>query len=226
MRSRVFQHLRNLSNTNVHAKVFLNQVKVGDYLLQDISLRKLIPPLEKLKLYIMNVYYKDNGEYYLTELKNLFLVVDAEDRLVIFEPVKYENSKIYLKIIRNYSLIGHATKKIMIEETTKYKLYDIHVCSVHSEASVGQPRIYHFNKSIILASDEEIFLTHEVSKKLNKYKFQTNKIVCSEGCEKNENGWITDADTTNKIYVEVNLEREKRWRERMFEFFKKLFLDY
>jgi len=220
-KSKLIEHLRNLSNDTLHVKVFLNQSKVGDYLMRNLTLRKVMPELEKLKLYTLNLYYKDNGEYYLSDLRDVFIVLDAEDKLAMFEPVKYENSKIYLKYIRDCSLLGHSTKKIMIERTN-YKLYDIHVCSVHSESSVAQPRVYDFNTSVIIATDEEFSIHQEVSRKLSRYIFDIHKIVCSEGCSKNENGWITESDLTNKIYVEVKLERKKRWRERFHDFFKNL----
>ena len=224
-KSLLIEHLRNLSRDNIHVKVYLNQTKIIDYLISNVSLRKLIRQLdlEPLQLYRLNLFYKDNGEYYLSDLKNLFLVVDAQNKLVIFEPTKYFSSdkrSMYLRVCNDYLLQGQATKKIMIEKTD-YCLFDIHVCSGHSEKSVAQQRIYDFNTSIIMASNSRVNIKKEVEKKLNKFIFDYNKIVCSDDCIVGQDGLVLKSESTNKVYIETYIERKKGLLERLLKFFKK-----
>lgn len=226
-KSLLIEHLRNLSNENIHIKVFLNQTKIIDYLVSNVSLRKLIRSfeLEKLQLYKLNLFYKNNGEYYLSDLKNLFLVVDAQNKLVILEPIKIcptDKQSMYLRVCGDYLLQGQSTKKIMIDKTD-FKLYDIHVCAVHSEKSVAQQRIYDFNTSIILASNSKnrINIKKEVDKKLNKFIFDFNKIICSDDCIIGQDGIVIQSESTNKIYIETLIERKKGLFERIFNFVKK-----
>jgi hypothetical protein len=206
----------------VHVKVILNHNKIGDYILtKGVRLRKLIPDLEPLKLYSLNLLYKENGEYLQSDIRNFFLVVDEEKKLLILSPIYSLNRKYYLEIVKDFSLEGSATKKIVIQDTD-YKFYDIHISSVHSE-SIDQKRIYDFNSSILLASNKNIDLQKELAKKLSKYIFQVKNIVCSDGCILDEDSQPFICESTNKIYIEVSLDRKKTWKERINEYFKYFF---
>ena len=176
-----------------------------------------IPTLEKRKLYSLSVYYKENGEYYPTELTELFVLVDDADKLVMFEYKNnhwYSMERKYVVHCHDYILMGQSKKKIIIQETDK-KLYDIHLCSIHSE-SVAQMRIYDFNKSILIVSKEQIDIPKEVQKILYQYHYVINKIVCSENCIIDSNKIIIESKPTNKIYMEVKLEGKKGLWKRLF----------
>jgi hypothetical protein len=245
---RLFEYLKYIDNPIVNVKVIFNGCRVGKFVFtnNDASIRKImysvgtrnpscgfctpyaekIPTLEKRKLYSLSIYCKENGEYYPTELSELFVLVDDADKFVMFEYKNnhwYSMEEKYLRHFYDYILGGQSKKKIIIRETDK-KLYDIHVCSVHSE-SVAQMRIYDFNKSILIATKEQVHIQKEVQKILHSYHYTINKIIHTDNCVMDSENVLIESGPTNKIYVEVRLEGKKERIKGLWKRFTNLFID-
>ena len=112
-----------------------------------------------------------------------------------------------MRLCSDFLLLGQSKKKVVIKETDK-KIYDIHISSIHSE-SISVKRIYDFSENILIASREGVDVMKELEKILGKYIFQINKIECNK-----------EPTTIYKIFVEIQIEKEKGLWSRWVHFLK------
>jgi hypothetical protein len=199
----IVDYLQNISNPFVKVKVTLNGKKLDTHIYPDqVRLRSILPDLEINKIYLLNLYYKENGEYYLSELKNIILVKE-DDKICI-----YENKNGRLNgPISNYLLFGYSKKKIVIQEVDK-KIIHIHIQSLSNEKLTQSINgANEFYESICIDGDKEIDIDRKIDDILCNYVYQIQK---KEKIDEDKN--------ICQVYVEVVVDRKKNIWRRFFNY--------
>lgn len=202
------KHFQNMSNPIVKVKVVLNEQKIKTYSYpKEARLRNILPDLKKDNIYSLDLYYKEEGYYYPSSLKDLILTTE-DDRINI-----YENKNGRLSDPKSdYILFGYSKKKIIIQEVDR-KIYHIHISQKNRDNSVERNKEQkidltrmdiEFHQTICV--DKEIDIVKEIDRILSDYNYeiyQTSDISDEYWGHKR----IRDVD------VQVVIERKKNiWR--------------
>jgi hypothetical protein len=207
------KYLWNLSNPIVKVKVVLNNKKIKTYsYLNEARLRNVLPDLEEYKIYSLDLYYKEDGYYYPSSLKNLILMREG-DKIDIYES---KNGKLSDPKC-DYLLFGHSKKKIMIQEVDK-KIYHIHIRNVSNERNKEQmmdlrETDIEFHRTICIDMNKELDIDKKISKILCNYVYeilhQSVERNAEQSAEKSaERSYTKEMETLN---VENYNENKKNW---------------
>ena len=196
------KYLRNLNNRMVKIKVVLNGEKIKTYSFTDqVRLRSILPKLEPNKIYSMNLYYKEEGEYDRCDLKNL-IVIQTDNRIDIFK-----NKRGVLSDPKSdYLLFGYFKKKLIIQEVDM-KIYNFYIHSITSE-KIDEKMMMNmdFNKTICVYSNKDMDMKKEIEKILCNYVYDIRQK--SEKYDEHLGVW--------EVEVQVSIERKKNIWKRLW----------
>jgi hypothetical protein len=194
------KYLKNLTDSIVKIKVVLNGEKVQTYSYNDqVRLRTIIPKLEPKKVYSMNLFYKEEGDYYRADLKDLIVIQNENQQIDIFK-----NKKGFLSNPRSDYLIFGYLKKKLILQIIDMKIYNFHIHSITNDNGNGKMMNMDFFQTFCWDENKELPIETVLNKILIDYGFeiQQSSVLYDE-----HNGvW--------NVEVIVKIKSKKNWLQR------------
>jgi hypothetical protein len=168
------KYIYNLNNRIVKIKVVLNGEKIKTYSYPDqVRIRSILPKLETGKIYSMNLFYKEEGDYYRWDLKNL-IVIQTEHDVDIF---KNQNG-VLTDPKSDYLLFGYFKKKLIIQEVDM-KIYNFHVHSITNEKIIDKGKMMNmnidFNETICIDANKVLDTEKRIEKILCNYVYDIHQ---------------------------------------------------
>jgi hypothetical protein len=203
-----------------HIKVCFNKTQIAEYMQNDtLYLKDIIPKLKSNHLYSLNLFYKENGMYYPTELNRCFVFIDDKNKLILCSQKNKRSNKLkqYVKLTPDHYFTSRSTKKLIVEES-KLNIVDLHI---YNDPIEDQSE-YKIDKHVFIVCDQ-LNIYEEMSKILKSYEFE----FTHEGfeffgkCMMDEmTGKLLEMDRTNTVCVKVKIIRKKGFWERIGTYFK------
>ena len=209
--------VRTSSVRITHVKVYFNKTKIVDYTNHGVTfLKNVLPKLKPNRLYSVNVFYKENGMYYDTDIIHAYAFLDRQDKVIL---VCQKRSffgelpkKQYVEISGDFYFTGQATKKVVVEEVP-FSILDLHV--------FGNDELKPLNKHVYIVWKDQLNIFYEVDKILSDYEYDwVSEPEMNERCKMNELGDLVEKDWTNTICVNVKINRKRGIWERISLWFK------
>ncbi len=196
------KYLRNINNPIVKIKVELNGEKIKTYSFpKQVRIRSILPKLKLGKIYSMDLYYKEEADYYRCDLKNL-IVIQTEDHLYIYK----NNNGVLSDPQSDYLLFGYFKKKLVIQEVDM-KIYNFHIYSITNE-KIDDVKMMNtdFNETICIDANKNLDMKKRIEKILCNYVYKIHQQ--SEKYDEDKNVW--------DVEVNVMIEGKKNILKRIW----------